>query len=195
MAVLEIIGPENPILRKRAHKVTTFTDKKFQKLVNDMIETMADAKGIGLAAPQVAQSLRLIVIRLPGETEEDREEYGEGAGETYIIANPKIIKSSRKVVAGTEGCLSLPGLFGEVERHDSIVVTGQDRDGDKIRIKAKGWLARVFQHEIDHLDGRLFIDLTDNIWRPSEDDLVEETEIEVTSDEISEAEDTTPTPE
>lgn len=195
MAVLEIIGPENPILRKRAHKVTSFNDKKFQKLVDDMIETMVDAKGIGLAAPQVAHSLRLIVIRLPGETEEDREEYGEGAGETYIVANPKIIKSSRGMVAGTEGCLSLPGLFGEVDRHESIVVTGQDRDGGKIRIKSKGWLARVFQHEIDHLDGRLFTDLTDNIWRPSEEDDLEEAEIEVASDDMPESEDATPTPE
>lgn len=193
MAVLDIIGPENPILRKKAHKVTTFDDPKFQKLVDDMLETMVVARGVGLAAPQVAQSLRLIVIHLPGETDEDREEYGEGAGQTHIVANPKIIKSSRKLVAGTEGCLSLPGLFGEVERHDSIVVTGQDRRGDKIRIKAKGWLARVFQHEIDHLDGRLFIDLTDNIWRPSDDE-TDEASVEVTPDEAT-AEGTTPTPE
>lgn len=169
MSVLEIIQPDNPTLRKKAHKITSFGDKKLQTLIDDMIETMADANGVGLAAPQVAQSLRLIVIRLPDESEEDREEYGDQAGQLYIVANPKIIKSSRRMVSGVEGCLSLPGLLGEVDRHESVVITGQDRDGKDIRIKAKGWLARVFQHEIDHLDGRLFIDLTENIWRAGEE--------------------------
>lgn len=160
MTVLDIIQPDNTILRKKAIKVTSF-DKKFQMLVDNMIETMLDAPGVGLAGPQVAESKRIIVVHLP----EDEEEFGEDAGVLYAVANPKIIKTGRKLVTGVEGCLSIPGFAGEVDRSDLVVVTGQDRHGDDIRIKAKGWLARVFQHEIDHLDGRLFIDIADRIWR------------------------------
>lgn len=170
MAVLNIIQPDNPILRKKAHKVTSFNDKKLQQLIDDMIETMNEANGVGLAAPQIAQSLRLLIVRLPDDDEEDLEEYGADAGKLYVLANPKIIKTSRTLVPGVEGCLSLPGLLGEVERPDSVVITGQDRHGKDVRIKAKDWLARVFQHEIDHLDGRLFIDLTDKIWQAGDDD-------------------------
>lgn len=170
MTVLKIIQPDNPILRKKAIKVTGFGDKKLQQLIDDMIETMIAAPGVGLAAPQVAQSLRLIVVRLPDDSEEDRAEYGEHAGVTYVVTNPKIIKASHEMVSGVEGCLSLPGLLGEVDRHEMIVVTGQDRHGKDFRIKAEGWLARVFQHEIDHLEGRLFIDITENIWRAGDDE-------------------------
>ena len=168
MTILQIIQPDNPILRKRAIKVTDFGDK-LQALIDDMIETMIAAPGVGLAAPQVAVSKRLIVIRLPDDTEENMEEYGDDAGVVHVLANPKIIKRSRKMVTGTEGCLSLPTLLGDVERHENIVVTGQDRYGKPTRIKAKGWLARVLQHEIDHLDGVLFIDLTDDIWQIADD--------------------------
>lgn len=187
MAVLEIIQPDNPILRKKAVKLTDFKSKKVQTLIDDMIETMIDAPGVGLAAPQVAQSLRLLVVRLPDETDEDREEYGDEAGEVYVLANPKIIKTSRETVEGVEGCLSLPGLLGEVERHEMVVITGQDRHGNDIRLKPKGWLARVFQHEIDHLDGRLFIDLTDKIWRvdedPEDDEQEDTPEVETTTED------------
>jgi peptide deformylase len=168
MAILPIIQPDNPILRKKAIKVTSF-DKKLQTLIDDMIETMIAAPGVGLAAPQVAQAIRLIVVRLPDEDEEDRAEYGENAGKVFVVANPKIIKASRELVLGVEGCLSLPGLLGEVERHEEVVVTGQDREGKDFRIKAKGWLARIFQHEIDHLEGQLFIDISDNVWRAGEE--------------------------
>jgi len=178
MTLLEIIQPDNPTLRRKAHRITSFQDKKLQTFIDDMIETMKDARGVGLAAPQVNRSLRLIVVYLPDDTEEDREEYGEHAGVLFVVANPKIIKSSRKMVKGVEGCLSIPGWLGEVERHESVVVTGQDRDGKPFRIKAHDWLARVFQHEIDHLDGRLFIDLTDKIWQPDEEDSDEELNVE-----------------
>lgn len=183
MTVLEIIQPDNPILRRKANKISSFQDAKLQTLIDDMVETMRDASGIGLAAPQVAESVRLIVVRLPDDDEEDREEYGDHAGKTYIVANPKIIKSSREMVEGVEGCLSMPGLLGEVKRHEMVVVTGQDRHGKNFRIKAKDWLARVFQHEIDHLDGRLFIDLTDKVWRADAETDDEIEEVETTTEE------------
>lgn len=167
MALLPIITPENPILTKKAIKVMDF-GAGLQKLVDDMIETLLDAPGVGLAAPQVAVSQRLIVVRLPDSTAEDREEYGEHAGVVYVVANPKIIKASKKMVKGVEGCLSLPNLLGEVSRHESIVITGLDRHGKDFRIKADGWFARVFQHEIDHLDGILYTDRTDHVWRPGD---------------------------
>jgi len=163
MAILEIIQPDNPILRKKAVRVTDF-GPKLQHLIDDMYETMLDAPGVGLAAPQVSESKRLILVRLPDD-DDSREEYGDQAGLLYVIANPKIIKSSREIVSGVEGCLSLPGLLGDVDRSDSVVVTGQDRHGKPIRVKAKDWLARVFQHEIDHLDGQLFIDIANKVWR------------------------------
>lgn len=170
MTLLNIIQPDNPILRKKAVRVQSFADKKFQQLIDDMVETMIAAPGVGLAAPQVAVSQRLIVVRLPDATEEDRKEYGDKAGVVYAVANPKIIKTSKQMVKGVEGCLSLPGLLGEVERHESVVVTGQDRHGKDFRIKAEGWLARVFQHEIDHLDGILFTDRTDHVWQQEDED-------------------------
>ena len=166
MVLREIIQTDNSILRKKAIKVISF-DKKFQALVDDMVETMLDAPGVGLAAPQVAVSQRLIVVHLPDD-EDSREVYGEDAGVLYMVANPKIIKASKEMVMGVEACLSIPGYFGEVERHESVVVTGQDRHGKKMRVKAKGWLARVFQHEINHLDGVLFIDLAEKVWHVSE---------------------------
>ena len=172
MAILEIIQPDNPVLRKKAIRVNDF-GRKLQTLIDNMYETMMDAEGVGIAAPQVAESLRLILVRLPDD-EESQEEYGEDAGKLYIVANPKIIKQSKEMVTGTEGCLSLPGLLGDVDRHESIVLTGQDRNGKAIRIKASGWLARVFQHEIDHLDGNLFIDIATKVWRPADEEEIEE---------------------
>ncbi len=163
MAVREIIQPDNPVLRKKALRVTSFDDK-FQKLVDDMYETMMEAPGVGLAAPQVAVSQRVIVVRL-SDDEENREEYGEQAGKTYIVANPEIVKHSKTLVEGVEACLSIPGYFGSVERYDEVIVKGLDRQGKPIRIKAKDWLARIFQHEIDHLDGRLYIDIASEVWK------------------------------
>jgi peptide deformylase len=166
MAILPIIQTDNPILRKKAIKVTRF-DSRLQKLADDMVETMIAAPGVGLAAPQVAVSQRLIVVRLPDD-DESREEYEDRAGVTYVVANPKIIKASKAMVSGVEACLSIPGYYGEVDRHESVVVTGQDQFGKSFRIKAEGWLARVFQHEIDHLDGQLFTDIATDVWKARE---------------------------
>jgi len=163
MALLEIITLPNPILRKKAHKVTDF-GKEFRTLVADMVETMRDAPGVGLAAPQVALLLRLIVV-----------EYGDDEDEKvpkklYVVANPEIVEKSEEKVLGIEGCLSVPDLIGEVERNESVVVKGQNRQGQPVKIKASGWLARIFQHEIDHLDGIVYTDLTDKVWKPTSED-------------------------
>ena len=172
MALLKIIQPDNPVLRKYAVRISDFGDG-LQALIEDMLETVVDAEGVGLAGPQVAQSLRLILVRLP-DNDEAQEEYGDDAGKLYVVANPKIVKRSEETVTGVEGCLSLPGLLGDVDRYRSIEVTGQDRHGNPIYLQVNDLLARVFQHEIDHLDGRLFIDIATNVWRPEEDESVAE---------------------
>lgn len=172
MALLPIVKVEHPILRKKAVKVMSF-DKNFQQLADNMIETMIDAPGVGLAAPQVGISQRLIVVRLPDD-EDSKAEYGDQAGVVYVVANPKIIKASKEMVDGVEACLSIPGYYGEVERHETIVVTGQDRNGKDFRIKAKGWQARVFQHEIDHLDGILFTDIAKEVWKAKDGEEINE---------------------
>jgi peptide deformylase len=182
MALREIITPENPVLRKKAYKVTNFNDPKFQRLVDDMVDTMIDAPGVGLAAPQVAVSQRLIVVRL-GDDEESKKEYGSQAGVLYIVANPEIVRASDELVEGVEAFLSIPGYVGSVDRHVAVTVQGQDRHGKKIRIKAQDWLARVFQHEIDHLDGILYIDRAKEIWK-----VVEREDGEPDSDESADVE-------
>lgn len=165
MAIREIITIPNPILRRKAHKVTDF-DKDFQTLVTDMIDTLHEAPGVGLAAPQIAVSLRLIVVEY--NIDEDDE---ESPKKLYILANPEIIEASDEMVSGIEGCLSVTGLVGEVERHLSVTVKGQNRMGKPVKIKASGWLARIFQHEIDHIDGIVFTDRTDKVWQPREDEV------------------------
>lgn len=168
MTIRSIIQPDNTILRKKAIRVQSF-DHKFQTLVDDMVETLLEAPGVGLAAPQIAVSQRLIVVRLQDD-EESVKEFGDLAGKLFVVANPEIIKKSKELVEGVEGCLSIPGYIGLVDRHESIVITGQDRKGKAIRIKANGWLARVFQHEIDHLDGRLYIDIAKKVWQPRDEE-------------------------
>jgi peptide deformylase len=159
MAILEIVTVPNDVLRVKTQKIVTFDDK-FKKLVDDMIETLRDAPGVGLAAPQVGLSKKLIVV----EYGDDEDE--EAPKKLYVFANPEIIKKSAEMEMGIEACLSIPGLIGDVERHLQIVVKGQNKNGQPIRIKAKGWLARVFQHEIDHLNGVLYTDLAEHVWQP-----------------------------
>jgi peptide deformylase len=145
MAVLEIAKYGEPVLRVRCKPVEQITDET-RALIADMIETMDAAAGVGLAAPQVRISQRLFV-------------YNVGEGPEAIV-NPEIVRQEGEVV-GVEGCLSIPRLQGEVARAQKVLVRGLDRHGKKIRIQAEEWLARVFQHEIDHLEGVLFIDRAD----------------------------------
>jgi len=169
MTVLEIVTLPDKILRQKARPVTNFDDD-LQQLIDDMIETMREAPGVGLAAPQIGQSMRLTVIETLPELDEEGNEIEESR-ELFVIANPEIVWRSRKMVEGIEGCLSIPGYVGEVERHEEIRVRAQDRHGRNIKIKAKGWTARIFQHEIDHLNGVLYIDLLtdrDNFWTEAE---------------------------
>lgn len=164
MSALPIIQPDNPILRRPAARVIDF-GPELQNLIDDMLDTLVNACGAGLAGPQVTHSLRIILARLPG-AEECRRNHTEDARKLHIVVNPKIIRRSEETATSVEGCLSLPGLLGDVERHQSIEIAGQDRDGRPLRLTASGWLARVFQHEIDHLDGILYIDIATRVWRP-----------------------------
>jgi len=170
MTQLDIIRPDNPILRKKAKRITNF-DKKLQKLIDNMVETMIEAPGVGLAAPQVAVSQRLLVARLQDD-EKSKEEFGDLAGKLFVLVNPEIVKTSKETVEGVEGCLSIPGYLGTVDRFEKVTIDSLDRNGKPQRIKAEGWLARVFQHEIDHLDGKLYIDIAKDVWevRPEDED-------------------------
>lgn len=163
MAILDIISIPDPVLRRKAKKVTTF-DKDFQTLVENMIETMREAPGVGLAAPQINVSSRLIVV----EYGDDEDE--EAPKKLYVVANPEIIQASEETETGIEACLSVPGLVGEVERYSALVIKGQNRRGQATKIKVDGWLARIFQHEMDHLDGVLYTDRASRVWKPREDE-------------------------
>jgi len=146
MSIRKIITAENPTLRLKAKKVHRF-DASIKKLVDDMFETMHAANGAGLAAPQIDLSIRVLVAE-----HEDRR---------VALVNPEIVKAEGEVL-GAEGCLSIPGYYGDnIRRAESVVVKGQDITGKNIRLRAEGWFARILQHEIDHLDGILFLDRLD----------------------------------
>lgn len=169
MTVRKIIQPNNPVLRQKARTVTSF-DGDLQALIDDMIETMRAANGVGLAAPQVAVPLRLAVVETLPDTDDEGQEIA-GTRDLYVVANPEIVWTAREMVDGIEGCLSIPGYLGEVSRHKAIRVRAQDRHGNKIRLRLYDWDARIFQHEIDHLNGVLYIDrLTapENFWTEEE---------------------------
>ncbi len=161
MTIRQIVSLPDPALRRKAHRVMEF-DKSLKVLVDDMVETMRAAPGVGLAATQIAVPLRLIVVEYGVEEDDDAPK------KLYIMANPEIIQASTEKEIGIEACLSVPGLVGEVERPSLIVVKGLNRRGKPMRLKAEGWLARIFQHEIDHLDGVLFVDRASKVWKPSE---------------------------
>ena len=159
MALRTIVTLPEPVLRKKARAVTKF-DKDLQALIDDMIETMRQAPGVGLAAPQVSVSQRIIVVEYAEEEDE------EAKPKIYVMVNPEIVKASEEMVMGVEGCLSIPGLVGEVERHSALQLKGLNRHGKPMKLKVKGWLARIFQHEIDHVNGVLFPDRATRVWQP-----------------------------
>ncbi len=154
MAVRDIVVVEHPVLRRKAKKIGKIT-AEHRKLIVDLIETMRAAPGVGLAAPQLGVSERLIAVEY-GEEPENEDDPPKK--KLYVVINPEIVWTSEEMVQGTEGCLSVPGWVGDVMRHVAVTVRGLNRNGGKLKIEAKGWLARIFQHEIDHLDGVLYTD-------------------------------------
>jgi peptide deformylase len=161
MAIREIVTHPAPVLRKKARKITDF-GPQLQSLIDDMVETMREAPGVGLAAPQVGVPLQLIVVEYSEKAEEEEQ---EEPPKLYTIVNPEIIRFSDEMDLGTEGCLSIPGFVGDVDRPLEITLKGQNRRGKPLRLKADGWLARIFQHEVDHLNGVLFIDRAEKVWK------------------------------
>jgi peptide deformylase len=158
MAIRQVVTIPEPVLYRKAHKIDSF-DPELQTLIEDMIDTMRDAPGVGLAATQIGESLRVIVVEFGDEENE------AVPPKLYVVVNPEIARASSETIMGTEGCLSVPGFAGDVERSINVTVKGQNKHGRPFRIKAEGWLARIFQHEIDHIDGILFIDRATRIWQ------------------------------
>jgi peptide deformylase len=168
--IREIIRDGHPTLRKVAKKVDPkeISDPLFQQLIDDMFATMYDAPGVGLAAPQVNVSKRFFVM----DVHDDEHE-------PAVVINPKI-ESAEEELEMTEGCLSVPGMVGEIVRFKRVAVSGLDRNGEKIRLEGDGLLAQCLQHEIDHLNGVLYVDKARNI-RPAVTE--EEKEIAETASE------------
>ncbi len=146
MAVRKIITAGDPILRRRAPELdpNELGSEKLDRLIRDMAETMVAAKGVGIAAPQVGESVRVFLA--------------DSADGPVALINPRIVKRSKKMLKDEEGCLSVPGRWGTVERHKSVEVEALAADGKPVRFTAENFFARVIQHELDHLDGILFID-------------------------------------
>jgi peptide deformylase len=163
MALRQIVTLPDPVLRRKARPVTRF-DAELQTLIDDMIETMREAPGVGLAAPQLGISERVIVVEYAED--EDKE---EAPRKLYVMINPEIKVSSDESEMAIEGCLSVPGWQGEVERSLAVTVKGLTRRGQPMKVKAKGWLARIFQHEIDHINGVVFTDRATKVWKPQPD--------------------------
>ncbi len=143
MAVLPIRTVPDPVLREKSKRIRT-VDKSIQKLIADMMETMFDAPGVGLAASQVGVPLRLIVIALPEQ-------------EKICLINPEVVKRKGERLVD-EGCLSVPGYIGQIKRSETVTVKGRDQQGKEVRIKADELLAQALEHEIDHVNGVLYLD-------------------------------------
>ena len=145
MAILDVLTYPDPLLTRIAEPVKMI-DNKIKKLVDDMAETMYEAPGVGLAAPQVGELKRIMVI-----------DVSEDKSQLRVFINPEIIKKEGTAV-NEEGCLSVPGYYDKVERAETVMVTALDRDGQRFTINASGMLAVCIQHEVDHLDGKVFVE-------------------------------------
>jgi len=159
MAVREILLVDQPILRQKAQKVKRL-DPSLSKLIDDMVETMHAANGLGLAAPQVGVGVQLAVVQLPKPAKDDEERLPY-AGKLFVLFNPEIVQAEGEETA-EEGCLSLPGYVGKVRRAEWVVLKARDRRWREVKYKVDGLLARAFQHEVDHLNGVIYVDRMDD---------------------------------
>lgn len=170
MPILPVVTVPNELLRTPSQRIGR-VDAQTRRLVADMFETMQAERGVGLAAPQVGVLRRLIVIRLPPDYDD-----AHPTGLELALVNPELVRFGGEQL-GDEGCLSIPGWLGEVRRYSRVTVRALNLEGKEVRIKAEDFLARVLQHEIDHLDGILFTDRMDDptTLRPAEfvDDALE----------------------
>jgi peptide deformylase len=157
MAVRAISRMGHPVLRQPARELKRgeLLSPPIQQLIQDMLETMHDAEGVGLAAPQVYEGIRLLVAEAPSGRPKSE---GEATRTVVALANPEIVSASQEMEDGWEGCLSIPEIRGIVPRHRAITVRGLNPQGRALTVEAEGYFARILQHEIDHLDGILFLD-------------------------------------
>lgn len=169
--IRQVRKSEDPVLRKKAKPVKNVQDPLVRQLIEDMFDTMYKAPGVGLAAPQVGESKRILVA-----------DCGEEHGGAYALINPKIVQSEGTQI-GIEGCLSFPNLYGDVERAMKVTVKAQDIRGQWFKVEAQGLLARCFQHEIDHLDGILFVDKATNLRTLTPEDLKKQRDSESQEDQ------------
>ena len=170
MALRKVLYADDPRLRQKAKKVKNF-GPELKKLAADMLETMRESNGVGLAGPQIGVMQRIFVAEIPSD-EEDPD-----SGKPYVISNPEIIKRSEETEEGQEGCLSIPGWYGMVNRHVGIELKARTLKGKTIKLRPTGFLARIFQHENDHLDGILFVDHisdAEKLWQIKPEDDTDE---------------------
>ena len=166
MPIRKVIYVEDQRLRQKANTVRAFTPT-LKDLAQDMLETMRNYEGVGLAGPQIGVMQRIFVAEISSSKKEDETPHPQ-SGVSYVLVNPKIIKTAQNLVEGKEGCLSIPNWAGCVERPEWVEVMAQDLEGRPFKLKVDNLLARIFQHEIDHLNGVLYIDhITDpdKLWR------------------------------
>jgi peptide deformylase len=156
MAILKIARMGHPVLRHPAEPVKDPTAPEIRRLVHDMVETMIDADGAGLAAPQVHVPLRLVIFQLPSERLEEGEAEEQEPQKIHVLINPVLEPIGEEQVAGWEGCLSVPGMRGVVPRFNKLRYRAVGLEGEAIEREVEGFHARVVQHECDHLDGVLY---------------------------------------
>ena len=160
MAILKVAHMGHPVLRAKARPIEAaeIRSNAVQQLIDDMFETMSEYQGVGLAAPQVHESVRLFVAGFPGDPDDEEDEDDDRHVPQMALINPEITIVGRDLSEDWEGCLSIPDIRGRVPRARTIVVRAYDRNGKRTEIKASGFTARGVQHETDHLDGVLFFD-------------------------------------
>ncbi len=188
MSILKVARMGHPVLRARAKPLdpADITSSRIQQLIDDMFETMQEYQGVGLAAPQVHEGVRLFVAGFAPRRDDDDEDDEDGGVPLMALINPEITVVGRGVQDDWEGCLSIPDVRGRVTRAQEITVKAYDRRGRRVQMDARGFTARVIQHETDHLDGVLFLDRMESLetltfldefgryWSPRDRDVPEE---------------------